>query len=288
MTNAMVFDAKAWEWNKDSLTIMEMQAVELQVLCTHYNLKPAKTGKAAAVTSIVNHLMVLRADVVMKHDVHNAIDVTMEQVVENILALAMETKIVTVTSQVETLQNKVDEMVKSFDTMQDSGEKWKKVVGRKVDKVANKVDWATDADLVKAREANIRVTELTMSKGETSKQLMELVQTELLDMLKVADRVQVQKVHRQMLSVRLDEAIDKASAVIITLASVHDKLTVLHARKGLQGTQLGLDEDLSPAQQAQKRAVWATFKEAKEVSEQVYWRGANLYINHKVVNSPTA
>jgi hypothetical protein len=24
MTNAMVFDAKAWEWNKDSLTIMEM------------------------------------------------------------------------------------------------------------------------------------------------------------------------------------------------------------------------------------------------------------------------
>jgi hypothetical protein len=37
-----------------------------------------------------------------------------------------------------------------------------------------------------------------MSKGETSKQLMELVQTKLLDRLKVADRVQVQKVHRQM------------------------------------------------------------------------------------------
>jgi photosystem II stability/assembly factor-like uncharacterized protein len=94
------------------------------------------------------------------------------------------------------LQNKVDGMVKSFDTMQDSGEKWKEVVGRKVDKVTNKVDRATDADLVKAREANIRVTGLTMSKGETSKQLMELVQTELLDRLKVADRVQVQKVHR--------------------------------------------------------------------------------------------
>jgi hypothetical protein len=29
MTNAMIFDAKAWEWNKDSLTIMEMQAGEL-------------------------------------------------------------------------------------------------------------------------------------------------------------------------------------------------------------------------------------------------------------------
>jgi hypothetical protein len=133
--------------------------------------------------------MVPRADVVTKQDVHNAIEVIMEQVVENILAPTMEVKIVTVIGQVEMLQNKVDEMAKSFDTMQDSGEKWKEVVGRKVDKVANKVDRATDADLVKAREANIRVTGLTMSNGETSKQLMELMQTELLDRLKVADCV---------------------------------------------------------------------------------------------------
>jgi hypothetical protein len=191
MMNAMVFDGKAWEWNKDSLTIMEMQAVELQALCTCYNLKPAKIGKAAAATAIVNHLMVPRADVVTKQDVHNAIEVTMEQVAKNIIAPAMEAKIVTVTGQVEKLQNKVDAMAMRFDTMQDSGEKWKEVVGRKVDKVANKVDQATDVDLVKAREANIRVAGLTMSKGETSKQLMELVKTELLDRLKVADRVQV-------------------------------------------------------------------------------------------------
>jgi hypothetical protein len=233
MTNATVFDAKAWEWNKDSLTIMEMQAAKLQALCTCYNLKPAKIDKAAVAAAIVNHLMVPRANVVTKQDVHNAIEVTMEQVAKNILAPTMEAKIMTVTGQVETLQNKVDAMAKSFDTMQDSGEKWKEVVGRKVDKVANKVDWATDADLVKAREANIRVTGLTMSKGETSKQLMELVQTELFDRLKVADRVQVQKVQRQMPSRRLDKATDKALTVIIMLASVHDKLTVLRARKGL-------------------------------------------------------
>jgi tRNA G10 N-methylase Trm11 len=191
MMNAMVFYAKAWAWKKDSLTIMEMHVAELHALCTRYNLKPAKTGKAAAAAAIINHLMVPRADVVTKQDVHNAIEVTMEQVAENILVAAMEAKIVTIIGQVETLQNKIDEMVKNFDTMQDSGEKWKEVVGRKVDKVANKVDRATDADLVKAREANIRVTGLTMNKGETSKQLMELVQTELLDRLKVADHVQV-------------------------------------------------------------------------------------------------
>jgi len=154
---------------------MEMQAAKLQALCTCYNLKLVETSKAAAAVAIVNHLMVPRADVVTKQDVHNAIEVTMEQVVKNILAPAMEVQIVTITSQVETLQNKVDEMAKSFDTMQDSGEKWKEIVGRKVDKVANKVDRATNADLVKAREANIWVTGLTMSKGETSKQFMELV-----------------------------------------------------------------------------------------------------------------
>ncbi len=167
---------------------------ELQALCTCYNLKPAKISKVAAVAAIVNHLMVPIADVGTKHDVHNAIEVTMEHVAKNILAPAMEANI---TSQVEKLQNKVDAMAKCFDTMQDSGEKWKEVVRRKVDKVANKVDRATDADLVKAREANIRVTGLTMSKGETSKQLMELVQMELLNRLKVADHVLVQKVHRQ-------------------------------------------------------------------------------------------
>jgi hypothetical protein len=119
--------------------------------------------------------MVPRADVVTKQDVHNVIEVTMEQVAKNILAPAMEAKIVIVIGQVKKLQNKVDAMAKSFDTMQDSGEKWKEVMGRKVDKVANKVDRATDADLVKAKEANIRATRLTMSKGETSKQLMEFV-----------------------------------------------------------------------------------------------------------------
>jgi len=35
-------------------------------LCTLYNFKPSKTGKAATAAAIVNHLMVPRADVVTK------------------------------------------------------------------------------------------------------------------------------------------------------------------------------------------------------------------------------
>jgi hypothetical protein len=52
--------------------------VELQALCTRYNLKPVKTGKAAAAVAIINHLMVPRTNMVTKQDVHNAIEVTME------------------------------------------------------------------------------------------------------------------------------------------------------------------------------------------------------------------
>jgi hypothetical protein len=78
--------------------------------------------------------------------------------------------------------------------------------------------------------------------------------------------VQVQKVQRQMPSGRLDKATDKTPAVIIMLASVHDKLTVLRARKGLQGSQLGLDEDLTPPQQAQKRAVGPPSRRPKRLA----------------------
>jgi hypothetical protein len=91
-----------------------------------------------------------------------------------------------------------------------------------------------------------------------------------------------------MPSRQLDKATDKAPTFIITSASVHDKLTVLCVCKGLQGTQLGFDKDLTPAEHAQKQATWATFKEAKEAGEWVYWHGADLYINHKVINFPTA
>jgi hypothetical protein len=61
--------------------------------------------------------MVPKADVVTKQHVHNAIEVTIEQVAKNILVPTMEAKIVTVSVQVEKLQNKVDMMVKNFDTM---------------------------------------------------------------------------------------------------------------------------------------------------------------------------
>jgi predicted secreted hydrolase len=59
--------------------------------------------------------------------------------------------------------------------------------------------------------------------------------------------------------------------------------------KTTQGTAFTRLENVSMATKNWLRiTAWATFKEAKEAGERVYWRGADLYINHKVINSPTA
>jgi hypothetical protein len=42
-----------------------------------------------------------------------------------------------------------------------------------------------------------------------------------------------------------------------------DRQATLQGRKGLVGTKLGLDEDLTLAQQARKSKLWPLFKEAK-------------------------
>jgi hypothetical protein len=88
--------ASSWLATLQPLFLGRKPKARVATLYTCYNLKPAKTGKAATAAAIVNHLMVPRADVVTKHDVHNAIEVIMEQVAENILAPTMEAKIVSV------------------------------------------------------------------------------------------------------------------------------------------------------------------------------------------------
>jgi hypothetical protein len=51
--------------------------------------------------------------------------------------------------------------------------------------------------------------------------------------------------------------------VLFKFATNEDRQAALWGRKGLTGTKLGLDEDLTPAQQARKLELWSLFKEAK-------------------------
>jgi hypothetical protein len=47
-------------------------------------------------------------------------------------------------------------------------------------------------------------------------------------------------------------------------------LDALRGHKGLARTKLGLDEDLTPTQQARKPKLWLLFKEAKAVGKHAF------------------
>jgi hypothetical protein len=44
-------------------------------------------------------------------------------------------------------------------------------------------------------------------------------------------------------------------------------------------TKLGLDEDLTPTQQARKSELWPLFKEAKAAGKRAFWRAVKLFVD---------
>ncbi len=54
---------------------------------------------------------------------------------------------------------------------------------------------------------------------------------------------------------------------------------MLRGHKGLVGTKLGLDEDLTPMQHACKSEMWPLFKEAKVVGKRAFWRAVEFFVN---------
>ncbi|CAK9260310.1 unnamed protein product [Sphagnum jensenii] len=86
----------------------------------------------------------------------------------------------------------------------------------------------------------------------------------------------------------------RPNAVLFKFVTSEDCQVALWGRKGLAETKLGLDEDLTPAQQARKSELWSLFKEAKamgkhtrlsslRLNNQVLWLNARLTIRVLVV-----
>jgi hypothetical protein len=59
------------------------------------------------------------------------------------------------------------------------------------------------------------------------------------------------------------------SAMLLKFATSEDCQATLQGCKGLAGTKLGLNEDLTPPQQTCKSKLWPLFKEAKAVGKHV-------------------
>jgi hypothetical protein len=76
--------------------------------------------------------------------------------------------------------------------------------------------------------------------------------------------------------------------VLFKFATSEDCQAALWGRKGLARTKLGLDEDLTLAQQARKSELWPLFKEAKAASKRAFWRAAELFINGTRICPPSS
>ena len=85
---------------------------------------------------------------------------------------------------------------------------------------------------------------------------------------------------------RLPHSRDKAHPppVILSFSSMADKALFLSRRKKLQSLPWSLDDDLTPAQQQQRRDQWPEYLRHKQAPEKpkVFWRGADLMVNNKL------
>jgi hypothetical protein len=58
--------------------------------------------------------------------------------------------------------------------------------------------------------------------------------------------------------------------VLLKFAMNEDRHYTLRGHKGLARTKLGLDENLTPTQQARKLELWPLFKEAKATNKRAF------------------
>jgi hypothetical protein len=79
----------------------------------------------------------------------------------------------------------------------------------------------------------------------------------------------------------------RPGAVLLKFATSEDHQVALRGRKGLAGTKLGLDEDLTPTQQARKSELWPLFKEAKAAGKRTFWRIVELFVNDTQICPPS-
>jgi hypothetical protein len=76
--------------------------------------------------------------------------------------------------------------------------------------------------------------------------------------------------------------------VLFKSATNEDRQAALRGRKGLVGTTLGRDEDLTPTQQACKSEMWPLFKEAKAAGKCAFWRMVEFFINNIQICLPSS
>ncbi len=76
--------------------------------------------------------------------------------------------------------------------------------------------------------------------------------------------------------------------MLLKFATSEDRQAALRGRKGFAGTKLGLDENLTPTQQARKPELWPLFKEANTAGKRAFWRVAELFVDDTQICPPSS
>ncbi|KAK9815989.1 hypothetical protein WJX74_007453 [Apatococcus lobatus] len=131
-------------------------------------------------------------------------------------------------------------------------------------------------------EPTLRLTGLSEEEDETDAELLHKVQS-VLDHLPRSVCAEAAKRQGRYGG-------RKARAVIITFASVQDRLGTLRAKAALNKQEstkgYSIHEILSPEEQMQKNAMWQTFLQARKDRRRASFRGCNLYVDGQLVLGP--
>jgi hypothetical protein len=118
----------------------------------------------------------------------------------------------------------------------------------------------------------LRLTSFEAKEGETEKELVQWLNTELLQG-QMRLRTKVITATQQRLATTQASTLAAGThlgAMLLKFATNEDRKATLQRHKGLARTKLGLNEDLTPIQQVCKSELWPLFKEAKATNKHAF------------------
>jgi len=198
-----------------------------------------------------------------------------------------EIMVFTFRASIRLIANHDNEVTKQLvkEVVEESGGKWVDVVkkmGKQMDNFVNQ----GEARECATRSCNTRIIRFDETEGETTQQLLDQINSQVLQgQMKLA--IKAVAAVRQPISRRAETKPRTAHkrAVLVTFATAEDRKVVFQNHVILKGTHWGLEEDLTKQQQELKRASWHLFEKAKADKMKAYWRGADLYINDTKVTA---
>ncbi len=128
--------------------------------------------------------------------------------------------------------------------------------------------------------------------GETYTALLEHVKAKLGDKLGI--NVELTAAYRQptkhsyVAAAKGDNpARNRLQPVLMTFTSAATRIAVFKVCKHLAGTKCGLDDDLTPLQQSQRKALQPQWLEARKAGKRLRWKGDELFVDGHSVKPTT-